>query len=117
TAANNEIEPLTLSVSREGNCMPRIAGTDLERVKTHLRKAQVEVSGRPFLLFIRCCSNPVKRLPSPIRSLETNIGFIQPQYPGGNRIQMAILRLSSRAIRLFGRLWRRAFCESQAPRP
>jgi hypothetical protein len=41
TARHNEIETLTLCDSREGYCMTRIAGSDLEHVKNHLRKAQV----------------------------------------------------------------------------
>ena len=41
TARHNEIETLTPCESREGYCMTRIAGSDLERVKKHLREAQV----------------------------------------------------------------------------
>jgi hypothetical protein len=41
TARHNEIETLTLCDSREGYCMTRIAGSDLERVKNHLGEAQV----------------------------------------------------------------------------
>jgi len=41
TARHNEIETLTLCDSKEGYCMTRIAGSDLERVQNHLRKAQV----------------------------------------------------------------------------
>jgi hypothetical protein len=41
TARHNEIETLTLCDSREGYCMTRIAGSDLERVKNHLRGTQV----------------------------------------------------------------------------
>ena len=41
TARHNEIETLTLCDSREGYCMTRIAANDLERVKNHLREAQV----------------------------------------------------------------------------
>ena len=40
-ARHNEIETLTLCDSKEGYCMTRIAGSDLERVQNHLRKAQV----------------------------------------------------------------------------
>jgi hypothetical protein len=40
TARHNEIETLTPCDSREGYCMTRIAGSDLELVKNHLRKAQ-----------------------------------------------------------------------------
>ena len=41
TARHNEIETLTLCDSREGYCMTRIAGSDLDRVESHLREAQV----------------------------------------------------------------------------
>ena len=41
TARHNEMETLTLCDSREGYCMTRIDGSDLERVKDHLREAQV----------------------------------------------------------------------------
>src|SRR5262249_496704 len=41
TARHNQIETLTLCDSREGYCMTRIAGSDLEHVKNHLREAQV----------------------------------------------------------------------------
>ena len=41
TARHNEIETLTPCDSREGHCMTRIAGNDLERVKNHLRETQV----------------------------------------------------------------------------
>ena len=41
TARRTEIETLTLCDSREGYCMTRVAGSDLEGVKNHLRKAQV----------------------------------------------------------------------------
>jgi 4-amino-4-deoxy-L-arabinose transferase-like glycosyltransferase len=41
TARHNEIETLTLCDSREGYCMARIAGSDLERVENHVREAQV----------------------------------------------------------------------------
>jgi hypothetical protein len=40
-ARHNEIETLTLCDSREGYCMTRIPGSDLERVKNHLREAHV----------------------------------------------------------------------------
>src|ERR1051326_2200025 len=40
-ARHNEIETLTPCESREGYCMTRIAGSDLEGVKNHLREAQV----------------------------------------------------------------------------
>jgi hypothetical protein len=40
TARHNEIETLTLCDSKEGYCMTRIAGDDLERVENHVRKAQ-----------------------------------------------------------------------------
>jgi hypothetical protein len=40
-ARHNEIETLTPCDSREGYCMTRIAGGDLERVKNHLREVQV----------------------------------------------------------------------------
>jgi hypothetical protein len=40
-ARHNEIETLTPCDSREGYCMTRIAGSDLEGVKNHLREAQV----------------------------------------------------------------------------
>jgi hypothetical protein len=41
TVRHNEIETLTPCASREGYCMTRIAGSDLDRVKNHLREAQV----------------------------------------------------------------------------
>jgi hypothetical protein len=41
TARHNEIETLTPCDSEEGYCMTRIVGSDLERVKSHLLKAQV----------------------------------------------------------------------------
>ena len=41
TARHNEIETLTPCDSREGYCMTRIAGRDLERVQNHLRETQV----------------------------------------------------------------------------
>jgi hypothetical protein len=40
-ARHNEIETLTPCDSREGYCMTQITGSDLERVKNHLREAQV----------------------------------------------------------------------------
>jgi hypothetical protein len=41
TARHNEIETLTPCDSSEGYCMTRIAGSDVDRVKNHLREAQV----------------------------------------------------------------------------
>jgi len=41
TARHNQIETLTLCDSREGYCMTRIAGSDLERVQRHLHDEQV----------------------------------------------------------------------------
>jgi hypothetical protein len=41
TARHNEIETLTLCDSPEGYCMTRIAGSDLDGVKNHLREVQV----------------------------------------------------------------------------
>jgi len=40
-ARHNEIETLTLCDSKEGYCMTRIAGSDLDHVKNHLREARV----------------------------------------------------------------------------
>jgi hypothetical protein len=41
SVGHNEIETLTLCDSREGYCMTRIAGRDLDGVEKHLREAQV----------------------------------------------------------------------------
>ena len=41
TARHNEIETLTPCDSKEGYCMTRIRGSDLEGVKNHLREVQV----------------------------------------------------------------------------